>query len=399
MFSAERADSTRRVWVVAARELRERGGTRGFRYTTLGVLLLVVAAVVLPAKLGGGSTSYDVGLAGRSTPGVGVALQAQADALERHVTTTTYGSVVAGEQALRDKAVDVLVVDDSRLEWRRTVDKELAALVTNALQIVHVREQASRLGITQAQLATMLAPVTVTNRPLDTSGAPDEETRGAAALMVGALLMALSVYGSYILTGVVQEKSNRVAEVLLSRMPAREVLAGKVLGIGALGLGQFALIALTAAVSIRAVGAADAPDVTAGTLAWLVAWFVLGFAFYAVVYAAVGSLTSRLEDAQSAAMPLSFLLIVAFWAALFVADDPGSGLAVFLSFLPVSAPLTMPVRIALDAAPVWQVLASALLTAGATVVLVLAAGRVYSGALLRVGARVGLRDAWRSAAT
>jgi ABC-2 type transport system permease protein len=396
MSSAERADSTRRVWVVAARELRERGGTRGFRYTTLAVLLLIVAAIVLPAKLGGGTTSYEVGLAGRSSPSTVAALQAQANAVDRQVKSTLYASVAAGEQAVRDKTVDVLVVDDSRLEWRSTVDKDLAALVSNALQIAHVRAQASRLGITPAQLATMLTPVTITNRHLDTSAAPDEETRAVATLMVGALLLALSVYGSYILTGVVQEKSNRVAEVLLSRMPARELLTGKVLGIGALGLGQFALLAVTAAVSVKAVGAADAPDVAAGTLAWLVAWFVLGFAFYAVVYAAVGSLTSRLEDAQSAAMPLSFLLIVAFWATLFAAEDPGSGFAVFLSFLPVSAPLTMPVRIALDAAPVWQVVASAALTAGTTVVLVRAAGRIYSGALLRVGARVPLRDAWRS---
>lgn len=397
MSWAEHAASGLRVRTVAAREIRERGGTKGFQYSTLAVLVLVVAAIVLPAKLGG-ADSYDVGLAGASSPGIVAALEAQGEAADRPIKATTYPTVARGERAVRDGAADVLVVDGAQLVWRRSADAELTRLLTSALQVEHVRAEATALGLSAQQLATMLAPVRLTTRQLDTTAQPDEETQAVATLLGVALLMALSVYGSFILTGVVQEKSNRVAEVLLSRMPAREILAGKVLGIGALGLGQFVLVAAAAGASVEAVGAADAPEIAAGTLAWLVVWFVLGFAFYAVVYAAVGALTSRLEDAQSAAMPLSFLLIAAFWATLFAAGDPGGGAAVALSFLPVSAPLTMPVRIALESAPLWQAIASAVLTAATAVALVRVAGRVYSGALLRVGGRVSVRDAWRASA-
>ena len=100
-----------------------------------------------------------------------------------------------------------------------------------------------------------------------------------------------------VLSGVVEEKSSRVVEVLLARMPARSLLAGKIAGIGLLGLGQIAVTALAALVAARTTDSFDLPAVRGSVLAWAVVWFVLGYALYATVFGALGSLASRPEDA------------------------------------------------------------------------------------------------------
>ena len=398
MSRRDRTGGLRRIWIVARREIRERGGTRAFQLTTALVVLVIAAGIILPSKLGGGSERYELGLAGRVPVGSAQALTAQAKAIDRQLTTTSYSSIADGEQAVRDRDVDALLVDGTQLEWRRATDNELAALVTNAMQVVTVRARAQELGISDEQLGQLLVPAPLSNRRIGTARTADVEAQTIATLAIMMLLIALSLYGSFVLTGVVQEKSNRVAEVLLARMPPREVLAGKVLGIGALGLGQFALFAATAGISVQVLGEADAPDVSTGLLAWLVLWFVLGFAFYSVVYAGLGALTSRLEDAQSVSTPVSMLLVAGFWGTLFAQDNPESWVTTLLSFLPVTSVFAMPMRLAIDAAPAWQAAASAVLTLVAAVLLIRVAGRVYTGALLRTGRRVSLRDAWRSAA-
>jgi ABC-2 type transport system permease protein len=207
--------------------------------------------------------------------------------------------------------------------------------------------------------------------------------------------VAIITYGNLVLTGVAEEKASRVVEVLLSRMPARRLLAGKVLGIGLLGLGQFALTAAAALVAAQFVESFDLPSVTGAVLAWGVVWFVLGYAVYAMAYGAVGSLASRAEDVQSAAGPIQYTLIAAYWGS-FVAlsSDPESGWSVLLSYFPVTAPLAMPARIALGVAAWWEPVLAVAVTLGALAALVVVAGRVYTNAILRTGPRLRLRDVW-----
>ena len=124
--------------------------------------------------------------------------------------------------------------------------------------------------------------------------------------------MAIVIYGNLVLTGVVEEKSSRVVEVLLARMPARNLLAGKVAGIGLLGFAQFAVTALAALVATHGRRLASTfPPSSGGVLAWVVVWFVLGYALYAMAYGALGSLASRTEDAQSVAGPVGYVLVAA----------------------------------------------------------------------------------------
>jgi ABC-2 type transport system permease protein len=320
----------------------------------------------------------------------------QARGTDHEIATQTYATIAAGEQAVRDKKVDVLLVGDSRLEWRSHADSTLTAVIANAIQTVHIRRQADRLGISDRQLGQLLVPVALTSRTIGTADTNDEDANTVGFIAVGALFMTISFYAGFVLTGVVQEKSNRVAEVLLARMPAREILAGKVLGIGLTGLAQFTLIAVTAGVTVRVMNEADAPNVPADVLAWTVLWFCLGYFFYSVLYAAIGATTSRIEDAQGAIAPITGLLMLSYGAVLYAQENPDAPLTVLLSYFPSTAPMVMTYRAALHDVPGWQLVTSALFTALVIWGLVRLAGRIYSGALLRFGGRIPLRDIWHS---
>jgi ABC-2 type transport system permease protein len=391
-------DGLRRIWIVADREFVERAKTRAFQLSTLAVLLAMAALIVLPALVSGDSKTYRIGLTGAVAGGTSDAITAQARAADIRVSTNFYDTVASGEEAVRAKKVDVLLVDGTRLEWRRQSDASLATLLGNAVQAVRISDRAAQLGLSMEGVASLLAPVALSSRELGSGPGLGENAQDVAMIATILILLAVTMYGNLVLTGVVQEKQTRVAEVLLARMPPRELLAGKVLGIGGLGLAQFALIIATAAVSLRAVDAADTPDVSTSVWLWLVLWFVLGYLFYSVVYAAFGALASRVEDAGSTTAPVGVLLFASYFAAMAAVESPDSTMTRMLSFVPATAPLVMPVRVTLAAVPTWEVVVAALLTAGTVWVLVRLAGRIYTGAVLRTGTRIPLRAAWRGGA-
>ncbi len=197
--------------------------------------------------------------------------------------------------------------------------------------------------------------------------------------------------------GVVEEKSSRVVELILSTLRPRHLLAGKILGLGLLGLGQLLLIGV---VGIGLGAASGALDVNGDVIAAAVlalAWFVVGYAFYAAAFACAASLVSRQEDLQSVISPLTIVLMVGFFVSFAVLDDPDGTFATVVSFIPPFAPMTMPPRIALGEASTVEVVGALAVTVGATALLIPLAARIYRGGVLRMGGAIKLREAWRSA--
>ena len=389
----------RQGWLVARREARERIRSKGLWVGTAIMLLIVVAAIVVPALADGGAVARDVGFTGAVPDALPGATVVQGETVDVTVHVHRYDDPVAGHDAVRDDDIDVLVVDARRLEWRDRTDEHLRAIVAGAIQIVAVQERAAAAGISPDQLAALAAPVPIESEELGivAGRSPDDET--AAYVMSILLLVALATYGQLVMTGVVQEKSSRVVEVLLARMPARNLLAGKVAGIGLLGFAQFAATALAAFVATLAVDSADMPAISGDVLAWVVAWFVLGYVMYATAYGAFGSLASRTEDASSIAAPVTAVLIVGYWASLMaVGRDPEAGLAQLASLFPATAPFAMPGRIALGAAAWWEPILAVVFTLAAIAGLMVFAGRVYTGAILHTATTLKLRDAWRRSA-
>ena len=388
-------EGMRQSWLVAVREMRERSRSRAFRAGLVLMIVLVVAMVLLPSWIDVSGGTKDVGLTGRTPDTLPQAIRDQGDGVDTTVRVHRYASLAAGEQAVRDDRLDALVIGTRRLEWQGRPDEQLQAVVTGAIQLVAVQERAAAAGVSTDTLRALMAAVPVQKVEIGqvANRGPDDST--AAIAMTALLLIAIATYGNLVLTGVAEEKTSRVVEVLLARMPARNLLAGKVVGIGLLGFGQFVVTAAAALVASTFVDSIDLPSVSGGVLAWVVVWFVLGYALYAMAYGALGSLASRAEDAQSAAGPVTYVLIAAYWGSfIVVSGDPQGGWSKLLSFFPVTAPLAMPGRIALGVTAWWEPLLAVLFTIAAVAALVLFAGRVYTNAILHTGPTLSLRDAW-----
>jgi ABC-2 type transport system permease protein len=387
----------RQGWLVARRELLERSRSGAFRASVVIMVLAVVAVIVLPAALGGSATR-DVGLTGGVPAELPRALQVQGEAAGLPIRIHRYDTRETGEDAVRSRDVDVLVVDARELEWPRRVDNQLRTDVATVLQRLAVQERAAQTGLSPTELTALLAPVPITDVELGvaTGRGPGDEL--AALAMTGVLLFAIATFGSLVLSGVVEEKANRVVEVLLTRIPARTLLAGKIAGIGLLGLAQIALTGIAALVAVAAVGT-DLPSVRPAVMAWALAWFVLGYGLYATTFGVLGSLASRVEDAQSVAGPVSVVLVLGYFVSFAALGSPDTTWAMLVSLFPPTAPLAMPGRIALGVTAWWEPLLAVALTVATIAVLVRVGGRVYVSALLHGGAPLSLRAAWRRSGT
>jgi ABC-2 type transport system permease protein len=239
--------------------------------------------------------------------------------------------------------------------------------------------------------------------PVDVSSiVPPDPNRNAKAQIafVAVLLLygQLFGYGIWVATGVIEEKSSRVVEVLLSAIRARQLMAGKIAGIGLLGLAQLAFISFFAITLASVTGVLDIDGNSVAAVGLTIGWFVLGFAFYASMFAVAGALVSRMEELQNAIVPINLLVFASFFISVGALQDPDSTNAVVASLLPISAPLAMPVRMLLGSASTGEVLVSLAILLGSTALLIPLAARVYAGAVLRTGAKVRIRDAWRAAA-
>jgi ABC-type Na+ efflux pump permease subunit len=218
------------------------------------------------------------------------------------------------------------------------------------------------------------------------------------------IFITLVIYGMWVATGVAAEKSSRVMELMVSAASPVQLLIGKVVGLGAAGLGQYAIILLPAvivllvqdrlAVWVLGEGGASAAPLAGLTLpligAFLV-FFLLGFALYALIYAAAGSLVSRPEDLQIVALPLSVISMVGYLAAIAALGGAAGGLVRLASYVPFWSPFVMLARIMVGRVEPWELALSIGLLIVAIGVSLWLAIRVYSAGVLLYGQRPGLR--------
>jgi ABC-2 type transport system permease protein len=392
-------NGVRQSWLVARREIRERGRSRGFLLSLVLMLIAVAAAMALPALLDRGPGTKDIGLAGSIPTELPAVLEAQGDAVDTLIRIHRFDTVAAGEDAVRDEEIDVLVVDGDNLEWRLRADEQLKAIATGAIQTAAIRDRAAAAGVDPDELLAMVEPIPVTSVELGqvAGSSPDDET--AASVMTLVLFLAISTYGAMVLSGVVEEKSSRTVEVLLARMPARNLLAGKIAGIGLLGLAQVAATAIVAVAIGTMVDSVDIAAVRNTVIAWAVVWFLLGFTLYATVFGTLGSLASRTEDASSVTGPVTIALVLGFLVSFATIGSADTTWAQLVSWFPLTAPLAMPNRIAMGAASWWDPLVAVVLTLAAIAGLVVLGGRIYNRAILHTGSTLSLGDAWRGTPT
>jgi ABC-2 type transport system permease protein len=221
------------------------------------------------------------------------------------------------------------------------------------------------------------------------------------------LYMSILLYGQNVLRGVLEEKTTRVAEVVVSSVSPDTLLAGKIIGVGAVGLTQMLVWTTSGilfwgqrarifeAMGLPAMPSIAFPAIDPLVLVALILFFVLGYTFYATLFAAVGAMVGSLEEAQQAAQPVMMMLVFSIIFVQPVMTRPDSQLALTMSWLPFSAPIIMPMRMTAAQVPTWEIVGSLLSVTVACVFVTWLSARIYRVGLLMYGKRPSMKELMR----
>ncbi|MFD6893780.1 ABC transporter permease [Rhodococcus sp. NPDC060086] len=386
----------RAIALVAGREFQTQVQKKSFLISNGIILVAIVVGIVAMSIFGGGDEDRTtVGVVGGSSlsatlGALGEATGSPLDISELPDADTGRAQVTEGELEVALVPGDngsVVVLTES------DIDTTLKTLIDTA---VAQEAQAAALtdqGIDPADIAAATAAATVTVEAIDPPDAEQGERMILAIIAVILLYMQILMFGMYVAMGVVEEKSSRVVELLLSTLRPLQLLWGKIFGIGAVGLLQ-----LTAygAVGVGAALATDTLTITGTAIsvfASTLGWFVLGFAFFAVLYAAAGSMVSRQEDVNATSGPLMFIILAMFFAAFSSIDNPEATWSTVLSWIPPFSAILMPLRIAAGVASPFQIVGTIVLMILVTAALAMVAAKIYQRSILRIGRTVTWKEA------
>jgi ABC-2 type transport system permease protein len=432
------------VVAVARREFTWRLSTRAFRYSTVILVIAGVALSLAPTILsfldrGSGGDRVEV-VVGDSAPAVDVVLALGSvlntqgaplpitsktdpaprfqvvaaqdlDAARANVVDGTTTAVLALDRATNGDLKFDLYAKDGPLSRRNQLIRQASIAIT-------IQDRLTRAGVPPIDQATLFNPPEFAVLPADPAATPNPESSGdaAASFFVGfglslAIFMAIILYGQWIAFSVAEEKNSRVMEVVLAAATPFQLMAGKVIGVGALALAQYVVVAIPmvlavvfqgqiAALLLGGDGSVDLPaGLTLPMLATFGAMLILGFGLYATLFAGAASVVSRQEDVNSIIAPLTIVSVAGYLVASYVGTGVlpiDSPLVVALSFVPLFSPYLMLTRFGLGAAePVEVLIAIALLLVAIPLALWLAA-RLYRAGVLMYGQPPTPRTLWRA---
>lgn len=347
--------------LVAEREIVSQVRSKSFIISTAITMLLIIGGIVLANVLTSGDDPTPVAVVGN------VAADVESDDLQ----LLGVADRVGGEELLHDGEVEALIVPDeaSNLGYRIVALNEVPVEVVAAFS---------------------LNPEIELLEPDSTSGG----LRTIIAIGFGLVFMIAALgSGMMIVQNTVQEKQSRIVEILLVAVRARSLMAGKIFGNSVIGVGTAVAMAAASALGLVVTGQTDLLTAISMPMIWFVIFFVFGFVLVASVFAASAALVSRQEDTGSVITPAMMMVMLPYFGVVFFADN--SVVMTVMSYIPFSAPVAMPVRMFLGEAQWWEPLLSLGLLAACTAVVVVIAGKIYSGSLLRMGGRVTVKDALR----
>lgn len=349
--------------LVAEREvkafLRMRGTWIGLGF----MILLLFALAILPKMFDGGPAKV-----------AAVGPEAARVLTGTDLDVQEVGTVAAAEKLVRDDEVRAAIVPDTTGES------------VSGVRVVALDDEPNSVV---AALASA-PPVDL----LEQSAVSNDE-RQLVIQVFALLFLIFAMGGAAIAQSTVTEKQTRIVEILVATVPVRALLAGKIIGHALLTVGQVVVLAVAAPIALGIGGHEELLSIVAPAVGWFVPFMCLGFVLLAAIWGVAGSLVSRQEDLGSTMGLVMLLALGPYFAVVFFSDDATA--MTVLSYVPFSAAIAMPVRMFAEDAQLWEPLVSLGLLAGAVVLIVLLASRLYSGSLLQTGGKVALKKAWAHA--
>lgn len=384
----------RGLLLVAGREIRVRGLSKSNVISLIVTVVIVGVLAALPTLIGGGSEDEKIGLAGDTAP----AMQAQLEAMGGF-DITMYDSADEAEKAVEDETVDAAVADGS-LYSRDGVGNEVEAKIDAAWQAASVQTNLADAGLSDQQIAEALTVQPLEWVTLESEGGVGSTLDYFTGLIISIIMfMMLMTPVQYIAMGVVEEKSSRIVEILLTSLKPWQLLGGKVIGLGVISLVNLvAMVAVGLGVSAATGMLDDLPAGTASAAVSTIGWWLIAFALFGTLAGGVGSLVSRQEESGSVLTPLIMSLTLSYLGAIFLLNAPTSTFAEVLSIVPPFSGIAMPTRMAITDVPAWQIGLSGVLLALAAAGALALGSQLYKRSVLYTGSRMKISEALRRAA-
>ncbi len=412
----------RKLWLVIRREYKLRVRTRTFVLTTVGIPALMIGALVIPVYLAsrhaghtlrievvdrvGGLGSLAVSRLethklpnGKPLFDVVGTIERPADAARtiRQLSETVRGGTISGFLVLPPQ---MLTRGGAEFYTRNPGDFALRTSLENAVTQVAVGGRLAAVNAHVAGLDSLLSRVKIGVVQINRKGETKEKGQTFAAAIVLAIILyaSLLMYGIATMRSIQEEKSTRIMEILLSSVRPFPLLAGKILGVGAVGFTQFLIWALAGAAVVGYGAEMFSTFSTSGLHLsfpiglwfWFVVYFLGGYLLYSSMFAAVGAAVSSDQEANQAQVPITMLLMVGVFMFPIVSSNPGSTISVMLTMIPFFSPVLMVLRIALESPPLWQILLSVGLLVATTVGMVYLSAKIYRVGVLMYGKRPSL---------
>lgn len=415
----------RKTWVVVRREFVERVRTKWFIISTVLGPLLMLAFIAVPIVLARkGARERSVAVVDATSTGFGRRLAEQLDAAPPLKAVRVPASVARLEdvsdslvQMVGLRVLDGFLIatdaatEDGRIEYRGTNvssphDMEVLRTV---LHDAVFAERLNRAGVDPSLVRRARIPLEL--RTLKIEGTRITEASGEGSFILAyviwfLLYMGILLYGVNVMGSVVEEKTSRIVELLVSSLRPFELLAGKIVGVGGVGLFQFAiwigfgtlvlhrrdLLLKLLGEPMAPVGGSGFPEVPLATVVIFLLYFLLGYFLYAAMFAAVGAMTGSEAEARQAANVVVMLLVLPSILMIGILNDPDGQMAVTLSLVPFTSPIAMPVRWAAGKVPMDELAASLAFLAVALWAVIWVAGRIYRVGILMYGKRPGVRE-------
>jgi len=378
---------------VALREIRTRGRTTAFRAITALLVLAAIAGPIIASIWPDGDSPREVTVGIANAEGDSDSrLREQILAISREDFMIEFSALedsssLAIDRSLMSGEIDVVVQLPSSVVWNETVDHGLDALIQAAIQQTTAVSTLESAGLSEQEIGQLFTPIEVSERFADESDSTNGARAAAAAALMAAFILP-QVFGQLTMMSVVEEKSTGVIEVLLSHIRPRTLLLGKVLGLTLLALTQ--LVVFVAGL-LAALLVTDALDVSRSVWQFVPTLLVSvlgGVVFYNTVFALLGSLISRQEDASQVMLPVFVPLMGGFIVGQTAIGGNAESLAArVLTLLPFTSSMLLPVRVARGAIEPWEIGLSLVLLGLGVWLLLIAAARVYEYTLLHAGSR------------
>jgi ABC-2 type transport system permease protein len=428
-----------KVWVIIKREYLVRVRTRAFAIGTVISPLLLLGLVVLPsflAERGAGGERNVAVLDQSGDPALFEGIKSRVEpqgskngsdsdegfsGSTRFVLTRQIGTAEQDPHELiksqssesgkkgPEKAFLVLgprILDDGPPEYhaKNLSDFSIRAL-EGAVSTTIAERKLMRAGFDASKIGQYMKPVDLKQFKIGAGGESKEGGMRQDFMVAFALLlflyMSVLFYGIFVMRGVIEEKQSRIVEVVISSVKPTQMMLGKVIGIGLVGLTQISIWALSAGLismfgaRMFAAQGGRVPSIPMNLLIYFVLFFVLGFFLYATLYAMVGSIVSSEEDAQQVQFPVTMLLVVPMMIFGLVMANPSSTSSIVLSMVPFFAPTLMMLRIAVINPPVWQVITSMLIMLATITAFLWFSAKIYRVGILMYGKRPNLAELGR----